>query len=54
MGAEAIGDLYQEEDVKMTKECVGDTERYCRSEKLNSTHYEIINSPVGWLNCDII
>ncbi len=47
-------DLYQEEDVKMTKECFGDTERYCRLEKLNSTHYGIINSPVGWLNCDII
>lgn len=43
-----------ESDVEITVESPGNLDKTGALSALNDSHYEIINSPSGWLDCAII
>ena len=43
-----------ESDVLVTKVTQGETDKYSALANLTDYHFDLINSPIGWLDCDII
>eukprot|EP00794_Sanderia_malayensis_P010417 gene10417-11507_t len=41
-------------DIIITKEAIGQAERYAQLGTLRERHFELVVSPKGWLDCDII
>ena len=41
-------------DVVITKVCEGETDKTAAFAKMTDSHFDLITSPTGWLDCDII
>ena len=41
-------------DILITEETIGQAEQYAQLETLNERHFELVLSPRGWLDCDVI
>lgn len=47
-------EMFEDDEVEVTKTTVGKAKRYEAFGSLTDHHYQLISSPSGWLDCDII
>ncbi len=47
-------EMFEDDEVQVTKVTIGQAKRYEAFGSLTDQHYQLISSPSGWLDCDII